>query len=151
MPTYQQNRVSQVVWPWTSPVSDPKSHAPSKTMAVVGFCIASVIAFLFYRHEHKLASLFIMSIASIILLCGLFIPPAYAQIHKFLLIFAHYVGLVLTWTLLVPFFYLVFPIGRLSQLIRGKDPMNRKFPTEQPTYWEDRPPIKDKAYYTRQG
>ncbi len=152
MSDFQQHPVSQVVWPWTGTAATKQEAPPSKIMAFVGFIIASSIAALFYfKTDHHVATYVIMTIASIILVCALFIPPAYKQIHHGLQIFAGFVGKALSWILLVPFFYLVFPFGRLCQKLTGKDPMNRKFPTDLTTYCDDRPEVTDKAYYTRQG
>ena len=151
MADFQQTPVSQVVWPWTN-TETIQEEGPSKIMGVVGFLIASSIAaFFYFKTDHHIATYVIMSIATVILVCALFIPPAYKKIHHGLNIFAFYVGTALSWILLVPFFYLVFPFCRLSQKIKGKDPLNRAFPTDKASYWEDRPEVTDKAYYTRQG
>jgi hypothetical protein len=52
--------------------------------------------------------------------------------------------------LLTPFFYLCFPLGRLLQIIKGRDPMKRRFPTSQESYWVDHLPAADKKDYRRQ-
>jgi hypothetical protein len=50
----------------------------------------------------------------------------------------------------VPVFYLLFVPGRLILMVRGIDPMCRKFPTAAPTYWVPRKPVTNLEEYKRQ-
>ncbi len=54
---------------------------------------------------------------------------------------------VLTWVLLVPFFYLCFTPGRLILILRKKDPLHRQCPSSETSYWVTRPPIADLDQY----
>jgi len=149
----QQPAVSKVVWPWTGATHSEKPDIPCKQKAFIGFLAGSCFAALIYFHkpDHRIFSYVILGIASFIFLNALLFPPVYAGIHGGLKVFARWAGLAMSYMLLVPFYYLVFPFMRLLQLLTGKDPLNRKFPSGESTCWEDRSPVSDKAYYTRQG
>jgi hypothetical protein len=47
-------------------------------------------------------------------------------------------------------FYLVFVPGRFILMMRGIDPMCRKFPTDAATYWVPRKPVLNTDEYKRQ-
>lgn len=150
---YQQNAVSKIVWAWTETEGTDGVDVPSKKSAFVGFLVGGTVAAILYtlKPDHRVFSYVVFGIATFFLLSALFLPALYAGIQRILGIFARGVGVVMSYLLLVPFFYLVFPIIRLIQLLTNKDPLQRKFPAENITCWEDRPPITDKAFYTRQG
>ena len=38
----------------------------------------------------------------------------------------------------------------LALKIRGKDPLQRQFPTREPTYWVSRKPVSDLSQYRKQ-
>ncbi len=153
MVSYQQNAVSKAVWPWTVAQNAQPQNIPSKQMAFVGFLVASSIAALifFKKPDHRVFSYVIQGIASFILLSALFCPPAYIAIHRGLSAFGRWVGLVMSYLLLVPFFFLVFPFMRFLQLVSGKDPLSRKFPADAQSCWRDRTTTTDREYLTRQG
>ena len=46
----------------------------------------------------------------------------------------------LTWVLLTPFFFLVCPAARLVLAVRGRDPLQRRFPAPGASCWEARKP-----------
>lgn len=96
-------------------------------MAVVVWCISGFISF-----------------------TALFMPRLHDAIKRGLIWFAHLVGLGLSWLLLVPFYYLCFVPGRIWLSIRGKDPMQRAFPTDEKSYWVPRPAVKTIAQYQKQ-
>jgi hypothetical protein len=112
--------------------------------------IAFLVAYVLYRHGHRVGPVLVCGIATGIAVCGLFLPRAFAAIERFFLRFAAVVGVVLTWLLLVPVFLLFFTPARLILAWRGKDPLHRRCPTDQPTYWTDRPPVTRENYYRSQ-
>lgn len=59
-------------------------------------------------------------------------------------------GKGITFLLLVPFFYLVFVPGRLLLALSGRDPLNRRFPSDEPSYWVKRAPGISPAHYKKQ-
>jgi len=46
----------------------------------------------------------------------------------------------LTWILLTPLFFLVFPAGRLLLAVRGRDLLRRRFPAPGASCWDARKP-----------
>jgi hypothetical protein len=89
-------------------------------------------------------------VSGVLLISGLFIPPVFNRIEQFGRWFGKGVGIAITWILLVPVFYLLFVPGRLILMVRGIDPMCRKFPTAAPTYWVPRKPVTNLEEYKRQ-
>lgn len=90
------------------------------------------------------------TIAAVLLLAGLFLPALYGKIDRLGRAFGRLVATALTWVLLVPMFFLVFAPGRLVLKLRGVDPLTRKCPSSEPTYWVPRKPVSGDADYKRQ-
>ena len=135
--------------PQTIP-SGNASHATPKR-AVVQFAIAFTIALILYFVFKKPAMAAIVAVIStVVLVCGLFIPPAFLAIEKFGLKLGEWVATGLTWILLVPFFYICFVPGRIIMTLTGKDPLNLKFSSTAKTYWIPRVPVNDITRYEKQ-
>ena len=113
--------------------------------------LACLIAWGMYTWKgHVIMPLTVVAMALSIGFCGMFVPSAFARIERFFFRFAKVVAMVLTWILLTPLFYLVFTPARLGMKLRGKDPMKRKCPSNESTYWRPRPPVNRKNYYRSQ-
>ncbi len=85
-----------------------------------------------------------------LLLCGLFAPRLAAIIERAGKRLGFVFATALTWTLMTLLFYTVFLPGRLILLARRIDPMCRRVPTREPTYWVRMPPAPKSTDYTRQ-
>ena len=143
--------VEAVVWNWRGPSAAPAGAKPGagaalKQAAVMGLVGAS----LYFWLEHRAMGVVVWSLAGVVLASGLFLPPVFAAIERFGRRLGKGVGVVLTWGLLVPFYYLCFGTLRLIQKIGGKDPLCRKFPSDETTYWTARKPVRDAAQYRKQ-
>ena len=152
MAEFKQNPVSRTAWRWqeSGEASHPRGMNP-KLKVAISTPIALLIAFGIYKWKgHVVMPSIVVAIALTIAFCGVFIPPAFAAIERFFLRFAAGVATVLNWILLTPLFFLVFAPIRLTQLLRGKDPMDRACPTEVGSYWRDRKPITRENYYRSQ-
>lgn len=110
---------------------------------------AAIGAFLVYKGR-TVAGGVLCGIGAVVLVCGLFIPAAFARLEQFGRWLGRAVATALTWVLLVPVFYLVFVPGRLILLARGQDPLCRQFPTRLRTYWIPRKPVGGNEGYARQ-
>ena len=104
--------------------------------------------FLKWNHPHM--AITIWSLAVLLLLSALFCPPAHALIQRSGTLLRKWVGIFLTWGLLTPFFYLCFLPLHLVQVLRQQDPLSRRFPTTQSTYWLPRKPTPNLDSYKKQ-
>lgn len=89
-------------------------------------------------------------IGVVVLASGLFLPSLFLKLERGGRWLGHAAGISLTWLLLVPMFYLVFLPGRLILILTRRDPMARKFPTTESTYWIPRKPVANPDDYKRQ-
>ena len=140
-----------VVWNWrgasaSPPVAASTAGAALKQAAGMGI----VGAGLYFWLEHRAMGIAVWCLAGAVLAAGLFLPPVFAAIERFGRGLGKGVGAVLTWGLLVPFYYLCFGSLRLAQKIGGKDPLCRTFPSDEPTYWTPRKPVRNVAQYRKQ-
>ncbi len=149
-----QQMVNAAVWPWRQPklAADPALEASQRRMratiqAAVGFVIGALLYWLFHK---PVMGAVVWGISAFIWLAGLFVPPLFKAIETFFRKFAHWVGIGLTYGLLVPFYYLCFVPAHVILCLKGKDPMQRRFPSSEPTYWIPRPPVHDVSQYRKQ-
>jgi hypothetical protein len=62
-------------------------------------------------------------------------PWAVRALRRALTRLAQRLGEALAWALLSASFWALFPLGRLF-LLRGRDPLQRRFPGGQASYWQ---------------
>ena len=148
------NPVLSVVWPWrekAAGAAKPEPRGPSRTAVLTQTAVMAAIgAGLFWGLEHRVAGIVAWSLAAVVLVSGFFIPPVFAAIERFGKLLGKWIGTLLTWGLLAPFYYLCFFPMHLALKIRGKDPLHRQVPTAEPTYWTPRKPVADLAQYRKQ-
>ena len=143
--------VDAVVWNWRGPSAARTGTKPGAGAALKQAAVMGVVgAGLYFWLEHRAMGVVVWSLAGVVLASGLFVPPVFAAIERFGRGLGKGVGVLLTWGLLVPFYYLCFGALRLAQKIGGKDPLCRKFPSDEPTYWTPRPPVRNAAQYRKQ-
>ena len=146
--------VISVAWPWRKKASgEVVSHAksPSKVAVLVqSILMAAIGAFLFWKLGKHVMGIIAWCLATVVLVSGFFIPRLFAAIERFGKLLGKWVGIFLTWGLLAPFYYLCFSTMHLALKIRGKDPLQRQFPTREPTYWISRKPVADLSQYRKQ-
>ena len=112
--------------------------------------IPGVMGVLALRRGHVVPAAVLGAVAALFLVSGLFIPALHARLDAFGRAVGRAFAAVLTWVLLVPVFVLVFVPGRLVLKLRGIDPLTRKCPSAEPTYWVARGPVADDGDYKRQ-
>ena len=147
------NNVSSVVWPWREKLdgkTESKKAGPSWITVVVQAAIMAAIGTLLYGWlKRPVMGIIVWGLAAVVLVSGFFIPPVFAAIERFGKGLGKWVGAILTWGLLAPFYYLCFVPMRLFQKLDGGDPLHRKFPTNEPTYWIPRKPVQDVSQYRK--
>ena len=148
------NNVLSVVWPWreqSAGAAKPKQTGPSRTAVVTQTAVMAAIGALVYGWlDHPAMGIAVWGLAAVVLVSGFFLPPVFAAIERFGKLLGKWVGALLTWGLLAPFYYLCFFPMHLALKLRGKDPLQRRCPTDQPTYWTPRKPLADLSQYRKQ-
>jgi hypothetical protein len=143
---------NQPVWPCSKEAANASAPAEGTwKRAIIQFSVAGSIALLlFFFFKRPVMASVVFGISTVILVCGLFIPPAFKAIEHFGQKLGEWVGTGLTWLLLVPFFYLCFVPARIIAAIRGKDPLNLKLSSKAKTYWVPHKPVNNIERYQKQ-
>ena len=148
------NPVAAAVWPWREKKAKPAQPAcarpsPAKVLGQAGI-MALIGCLLYVWLGHRVMGIVVWGLGGIVLVSGFFILPVFAAFERFGQNLGKWVGLILSWGLLTPFYYLCFFPMRVVQKIKGKDPLHRQLHTGEPTYWTPRPPVQDLAQYRKQ-
>ena len=161
MSSVQPDKVSAAVWQWRDRerlrAGEIISHRRRRvliqssvaltlgaTMLLLGYFSTSV-----YVHLFKRVGTIASCVGVTLFVIGNLIPGLYDGMDRFVAWSAQAVGRVLNWVLLTPFFYLCFLPARLILLAKGRDPMTRKCPSDETTFWIPRPPRRDE-HFTKQ-
>ena len=144
--------VTAVVWCWkeSAPANPGKHHSKPALRAVIQAVIVGAIGWFVLIRGHKGMAIFLISIASFLLISGLFLPWLFLAFETFGKKFGQWFGGALTWLLLMPTFFIVFFPGRLILWLLRKDPMHLGFPSKEETYWVPRPAVEKIEQYSRQ-
>ena len=139
------------MWPWVRPenAAPAAKKKPALTNSAALF-VGLGVSGLFYWFDYPVMAAIVAAISLGILLCSLFVPKAHAAIERFLARLSHYAGLLITWLLLVPLFYIWFTLGRFFLWIRRKDPLERELDYETASYWQDKGAGEGLERYRRQ-
>jgi hypothetical protein len=131
-----KNKAQVIAWQWNQP-GDEKQNNPKKT-AWIQFAVMISVASAFLLFHHVVISIIIYFL-SLIILIGIFAAPSVLRFfNKTGKISAELIGRLLTYLLLVPFYFICFLPGRIVLFMLGKDPMRRKFDRSSPTYWVEK-------------
>jgi len=141
--------IMDTVWPWkqTRNAAGKKQNNLQKggwIQFAAMFFAASVFLFLF----HHIFISIIIYFLSIVTLAGIFAFPVILRFfNAFGKITAELVGRLLTYLLLIPFYFLCFFPGRILLFVLGKDPMKRKFDRNSTSYWLDKKQTDEIDHY----
>ena len=112
------------------------SKEARKTSLIVAAVLAIVSTFLFYRGSVR-AHFVTACLALLLVLVGLFVPPAAKLFHRVWFTIAFALGWVNSRILLTIIYFLVFvPYGIVSRLA-GRDPLGLRQPKSD-SYWHKR-------------
>lgn len=128
------NRISATVWRWNEHDPAPDRSTSTRKRATIQFAVMAVVAGLLALKFRHMAAV-VGTVAVLLLLIGWLWPRGFLSIDRAMKAFGRGVGTVLTWVLLVPFFYLVFVPGHFFLRLRGKDPLHRDFPPRTSSSW----------------
>jgi hypothetical protein len=148
----QSKRVAAAAWPWREAVAPKDDGGASRRRSArieagIMCAVAAVFTWLFHK---PIVAIVICCVATVVLVGGLFVPPLYEGFKKAGLALGKGVGVFLSWILLVPFFYICFPIGRLIFALGRKNPLQRGYLRDAPTYWGVKKPANDLGRYRKQ-
>lgn len=149
----ERSAVSEAIWPWKErQVAAPgaKEKPPAGRVVCEVAVMATVGLMLRLVFKKPVMSTVVFVLATLVLAGGLWLPPLYRGFRKLGHALAKGVGIALSWILLVPFFYVCFPIGRLILVVLRKDPMHRNFLPKDQTYWSEHRPLPEADAYRRQ-
>ncbi len=143
--------VCQVVWPWREKMGTPPPRKPNRVAAGIQAAVLLALAALFYFvFGHPIPAIVLCCATAAILIGSFFVPPLFFAIERMGKTVGIWVGTALTWGLLTPFYYLCFLPGNLILRLLRRDPLCRRFPSDEPTYWKPRKIVTDMAHYSRQ-
>ncbi len=98
----------------------------------VGF---GVIATLLLWKSRSTSGGTLLTVSGLLFVFGLIFPKSLRPLERLWMRFAHYLGTIMTFVILVLSFYLVItPMAFLMRLAR-RDPLNRKFDRKAKSYW----------------
>lgn len=140
-------------WNWRALGTPPPKKTPMsiKVKALIQAPIMALVGYLIFRWTgHLIGPAIVWTLAGVVLVGGLFVPPLFHGMERFGMWIAKGVTVGLNYGLLVPFYYLCFVPGHLILKIQGIDPMDRAFPDDRPTFWIPRKPVADMAQYRKQ-
>ena len=151
-------QASSIAWNWRdraarADAARAREAASNRTKGLIGGAVGLAVAALLYFVFHKgTAAGVVAAIAVVITLTALASPlGAYKTLSRWLDIFAHAVGSVVTWVLMTALFYLVFlPAGLF---LRRKLAVTKGADRRLPTYWiatEERERARTPESYRKQ-
>lgn len=127
--------VARTVWPWREAEKE-LGPLPVNRATVFELLVPFGIGlFLIVVLKHLRFGLFLILLSCVLLILGIVRPTAIAVFKIWMRKVGQAVGFLLSWVLLMPFFYIVFSFGRLLMLISGKDAMHRKSGSSKSSYW----------------
>jgi len=121
------------------------------TFGIVFTIFLGIIGFINYRKGNEIAHQFLWGVAIINLVTTLTYSDAIKPIYRGALFVAHILGWINTRLLLGIIFYVVFTPIAFVLKVMGKDPLDRKFDKNAPTYWKIREKVEfDRDRYLKQ-
>ncbi len=130
----------QTTWNWREDAAertgDQGSRGSLLRRALLQSAIMSIFGlFLYFVLGHQVSAMVVIGLATVIMLLGIFLPAAYARVHAFGQGLGQFVGRILLYLLMVPFFYLYMTPAALLLRLQKRDPLQRGLREPQWTYW----------------
>jgi len=150
MGDFKQSEVSKAVWPWMDESVEDIKNANVKP-ALIQFAVMVCIGALLYLKFHKeIMSYIVFALAWVVFISGLALPRVFKAIEAFGAFLGKLVGGIITWALLLPFFFICFVPGRLILLLSKKDPLERKYDKDAESYFTPYTRHTKPEYYKNQ-
>jgi len=131
---------TEVVWNWKAREQNGHhSNAELRKKGILPITLTLIIASLFrFYFEWYHSATVVYSFCAFFVLVTLFLPGWLLKIEQFMLTFGKWVGTLLTWILLLPFFFVAFVPLRLIQIISKSDPLKKRYDASLQSYWLER-------------
>lgn len=152
MAELDRKEIAVAIWPWREKSASAKEAAavPKRQRVLLEALVMGGVAGLLILMRKFWVAAVVGALAVFVLVAGLLVPRLYFDFKKAGNQLGRAVGIGLSWLLLIPVFYLGFTAGRLLLILARKDPLARRFPTREHTYWTPRKPIVGPEHYMRQ-
>ncbi len=147
---YKQNLVSRSCWPWQGLDKNEKMPASRSAVSLLPLVVSLIVASLLFWYQHSVMAVIVLLVAGCIFIADRFFSKIYVRIESFFRLLAHYVGLVLSWLLFVPFYLIFISLGRILFKLSGKDPMTRTLDPQIESYWLEHQSEETVDQYRRQ-
>ena len=144
------DKVMETVWPWEKIKEGQPADRPGLRALLQAAILAAVGAGLFFGLHHKAMAGVAWGMGALVCISGLWIPRLFLAIEGFGRRLGQGVGVLLTYLLLVPFYFLVFAPAHAVLALRSKDPMKRQFPCPDETCWTPKKPSAKLNHYQKQ-
>ena len=144
------DRVMETVWPWERAAAvRPREQIARRAWLQAGI-LAAIGAGLFWGLHRETMAGVAWTMAALVGLSGLLAPRVFKAIERLGRRLGQWVGIGLTYLLLVPFYFLVFVPAHAVLAFRGKDPMKRQFPSPDETCWTPKKTSANLNHYRKQ-
>lgn len=117
-------------------------------ISLFGFALIGLV--LWWRFEARTAATVLWTLAPLVGVVGLVVPPAIKPLYVGMMVAGYPIGFVVSHVVLGITFYLVFTTIALIFRLIGRDPLHRTFDPAAETYWITRKPTTDARRYFRQ-
>lgn len=109
----------------------------ARKTALIVAAVLAVIAIIFWYRERFTVMAVLATIAGLLILIGLFIPPLAILFHRVWMKFAFALGFVNSRILLTLVYFLIFVPYRIISRLAGRDPLDVRA-KERESYWHKR-------------
>ena len=127
-------------------------HKQLRSFGKIALIVTAIISLLLYvlKGVAILLALAIFGVGFTIFLISMISPRLIRVIYVVLMAVTYPIGLVVSFTLLTAFYFLLLmPLGLIFRLT-GRDVLGRKFDSTAESYWQKRNPPKSSEYYFHQ-
>lgn len=144
------DRVMETVWPWWKTPESRVAESCVRRALIQAAILAAVGAGLRFGLHREIMAGVAWGMGALIAVSGFFVPSLFRAIERLGGRLGHGTGVALTYLLLVPFYFLVFVPARAVLALRGKDPMQRRFPAPEASCWTPKKTNPKLNHYRKQ-
>ncbi len=100
--------------------------------------------------DHRIAGETVLAAGVVVVISGWFVPRVFRWVERLGGFIARGLGVVMTWVLLVPFYYVCFVLGRIMFALSHQDPLQLRSSVNRPTFWVARQSTANVDRYQKQ-